>query len=243
MNTYAEGAAYVGNIQDAINALRLNNHRANTTLPSGTPNVGAPLGYRPPTSIDKGLHDSYKDKEMEYFNRTGSDMASRITRSGYTSFSGADTTVAILFKNGTPTILGECQTVSYSIFTPMQPVYNLGTNKASGFVKGPRTVAGSIIFTVFDRHAIISAFHSSYSNYQATPCLNKEYLSDELPPFDLQVTFMNEYGQSAALTIHDVRITSEGQVQSIEDMITENTMQYIATDITLMQPDFSAEPI
>ena len=48
---------------------------------------------------------------------------------------------------------------------------------------------------------------------------------------------MNEYGQSSLLIVHGVHLTSEGQVMSIEDMITENTMQYLASDITLMRPN------
>lgn len=183
----------------------------------------------------KGIHELYtRDDEQRFAN-------TEYLRNGYTSFSGADATVAILFQKGEPTIIGETQTLTYSYFAPMEPVFNLGSRKPAGFIRGPRTVAGSIIFTVFDRHVLLSAFHKAYQRYTGRPCLDRAYLPDELPPFDLQVTFLNEYGQSAGLTIHDVRITSEGQVMSIEDMITENTMQYVAADITLMQPDFVDE--
>lgn len=235
---------YSGSIEDAVKALKLLNHPANQTeTPLPTPGTG---GARPGTAqpprdtIDKGLHDRYTSHDLKMFN--GSMATDVFPQSGYTSFSGTDITVAAIFRGGLPVIIGECQTVSYSLFTPMQPVYALGTMKPSGYVKGPRTIAGSIIFTVFDRHALISAFHRSYSNYSGNPCLDKSYLPDELPPFDIQITFLNEYGQSAGITIFDVRITSEGQVQSIEDMITENTMQYMASDIRLMEPDFVQEP-
>lgn len=154
----------------------------------------------------------------------------------YTSFSGADTSVSVVFPGGEPVAVGECQTITYSIFRPMTPVFNLGSSRPNGFVRGQRTIAGSIIFTVFDRHVLLSAFHKSYRKFNA-PCLNKEMLADDLPSFDFQVTFMNEYGQSALLIIHDVRLTSEGQVMSIEDLVTENTMQYVASDITLMRPN------
>ena len=156
----------------------------------------------------------------------------------YTSFSGADTTVSIAFKGGQPIVIGTAQTVTYSIFRPMSPVYNLGSAKPAGFVRGQRTIAGSIIFTVFDRHVLLAAMHSAYAKYNAD-CLNKPMLADELPPFDLEISFTNEYGQSAFLLIYGVHITSEGQVMSIEDMITENTMQYLAEDIMLMKPDFA----
>lgn len=163
-------------------------------------------------------------------------QASTVNKEIYTSFSGTDAKVSLSFKFGQPVAIGEAQTVTYSIYRPMVPVYNLGSPKPAGFVRGPRTIAGSIIFTVFDRNVLIAAMHKAYSQYDVK-CLNKSMLTDELPPFDIQITFLNEYGQSALLAIHDVHITSEGQVSSIEDMITENTVQYIASDITVMQPD------
>lgn len=153
----------------------------------------------------------------------------------YTSFSGVDTKITISFKNGTPITVGEAQTVTYSVFRPVTPVYNLGSAKPAGYVRGERTIAGSIIFTVFDRHVLLNAFYNAYAQSGAE-CVDNEYLTDELPPFDIHMTFLNEYGQQAYLIIHDVYITTEGQVMSIEDMITENTMQYLATDITLMRP-------
>ena len=154
----------------------------------------------------------------------------------YTSFSGADAVVTLNFKNGKPIIVGECQTLTYSIYRPTVPVYALGTSKPKGYTKGPRTVAGTLIFTVFDRHVLLSALKNAYGNKDSN-CLNSILLADQIPPFDIQITFLNEYGQSSLLAVHEVRITSEGQTMSIEDMLTENTMQYLATDITLMTPD------
>jgi hypothetical protein len=58
--------------------------------------------------------------------------------------------------------------------------------------------------------------------------------TDEMPPFDINITFLNEYGNSATLNLYGVHILTEGQTMSIEDMITENTMQYLAMDIDLM---------
>lgn len=45
---------------------------------------------------------------------------------------------------------------------------------------------------------------------------------------------MNEHGNGATLNIYGVSILTEGQTMSIEDIYTENTMQYIAMDIDLM---------
>ena len=230
---------YAPSIEEALEDLNKNQLIPQPSGGSFTPVPGAEY-----SNIKKGIHEKYiLDKEQRFgSSRANYKFNTELLRSGYTSFSGADTTVSILFKKGNPIILGEMQTITYSLYTPTAPVYSLGSNNPSGFVRGPRTIAGTIIFTIFDRHPIISAFHYAYDKYMDVDCLDKEYLGDELPPFDLQVTFLNEYGQSAGLTLHDVRLTSEGQVMSIEDMITENTMQYVAANITLMQPDFVLEP-
>lgn len=154
----------------------------------------------------------------------------------HTSFSGTDTKLSISFKGGEPIYIGETQTVTYSLFRPVEPVYVLGDSRPNGFVRGQRTIAGSVIFTVFDRNVLLNAFYNAYNKYSDSECIDKEYLTDELPPFDMHLTFMNEYGVSAALVIYGCYIPSEGQVHSVEDMITENTIQYVARDITLMRP-------
>ena len=179
-------------------------------------------------TIRKNLRE---ENEHTLFNDTSSYDART-----YTSFSGSEATVSAVFPFRQPVVIGQCQTITYSLFRPMTPVYNLGKAKPSGYVRGPRTIAGSIIFTVFDRHVLLQAFHRAFSK-ESAPCLEKGIMPDELPPFDLQITFMNEYGQSSLLIVHGVHLTSEGQVMSIEDMITENTMQYLASDITLMRPN------
>jgi hypothetical protein len=162
-----------------------------------------------------------------------------------TSFSGADIVATITPTGGKPVVFGELQTVSYSIYRPTQPVYALGQINAKGVVRGQRTIAGSLIFTVFDRHVLQNVL-DSYSvgangswNFTQSDIdeMRRDMKTDELPPFDINITFMNEYGNSSVLNIRSCHILTEGQTMSIEDMITENTMQYIAMDIDLMTPN------
>lgn len=164
-----------------------------------------------------------------------------------TSFSGADIVATITPMGGKPVVFAEIQTISYSTYRPTMPVQTLGRVTPSGFVRGPRTVAGSIIFTVFDRHVLQNVFNSidDASKKEKGKCWNlgdeelanmrDNMKADDLPPFDINITFMNEYGNKAYMNIYGVVIISEGQTMSIEDMFTENTMQYIATDIQQMK--------
>jgi hypothetical protein len=141
----------------------------------------------------------------------------------YTSFSGTDIVATLAFPGKAPVVFGELQTITYSIHRDKFPVRTLGRINPKGFAFGGRTIAGSLIFTVFDRHAIISAFGSPFS------------VTDELPPFDVTINLKNEYGDASVIRITGITIIDEGQVMSIEDILTENTMSYMATDIVLME--------
>ena len=164
----------------------------------------------------------------------------------YTSFGGSDIVASITPLGGKPIIIGELQTVSYSIYRPTTPVYTLGTINPKGVVRGQRMIAGSLIFTVFDRHVLKNIVYAHkaldgsgggiFANDECGDIGNVYYNAkgDELPPFDITISFLNEYGNASSLTIYGVYLVSEGQTMSIEDMITENTMQYIALDIDLM---------
>lgn len=172
----------------------------------------------------------------------GSKKKSSYTESLYqntfNSFSGADITPVIKTEDGKPIVLGSIQTMSYSVYRPTAPVFALGRIGAKGVVRGARTIAGSLIFTVFDRHALYDVMQQINAGDEENN-IGKRNIekSDELPPFDITVNFLNEYGQSAQLILYGVHLISEGQTMSIEDMITENTMEFVAIDIDIMKPD------
>jgi hypothetical protein len=175
------------------------------------------------------------------------------TRAHYRSFSGTDYVATIYWKMGNPIILDSLQTISYSTFRQKMPVNVLGQQRTVGYTDGYLTVAGSMIFTALDRNPLIDAFvksqlgiadsylsvveeadnrYNSYSNNQ-----DMELRPDSLPPFDILLVGMNEYGESADIRFYNCRIQEEGQTMSIEDKITENTYTYIAEDVRVMRPN------
>lgn len=72
---------------------------------------------------------------------------------GYNSFSGVD--IKGVFGNQ---VIGELQAVSYSITREKAPLYTMGSADPRSFSRGKRGIAGTLIFLVFDRHALISTF-------------------------------------------------------------------------------------
>lgn len=124
-------------------------------------------------------------------------------------------------------ILGEMQTVSYSIHMEKRPIRSIGNVNAKDYVMGPRTIAGSLVFSVFNKHFAEDIINALNAGYRA----GTAFLVDELPPFDITISAANEYGYRSSLVIYGVRLLNEGQVMSINDVYTENTYQFFATDL------------
>ena len=68
----------------------------------------------------------------------------------YSAFSGAD---MIAHINSTP--VGTLQAVTISITREVAPIYSMGSADVKCFVKGKRGIAGTLSFSMFDRHAIL----------------------------------------------------------------------------------------
>jgi hypothetical protein len=52
-----------------------------------------------------------------------------------------------------------------------------------------------------------------------------------LPPFDVVLSFFNEYGLAAKMKLFGITIVDEGQTMSVDDLITEQTYTYMARGI------------
>lgn len=148
------------------------------------------------------------------------------------SYSGTDC-VAIAQVNEQLVMLGNVATFSYSIFREKSPVRVLGRSHPKGYTAGSRTLAGSIIFVVFDRSPLsevlkLFKFTRNPADRYSSP------VADQLPPIDLFLSFGNEYGHTSVLKIYALEIVQENQVHSINDIYSENTMQYVARDMDVM---------
>jgi hypothetical protein len=56
--------------------------------------------------------------------------------------------------------------------------------------------------------------------------------ADQVPPFDVTLTFANEYGQAAFQKIYDVDILNEGSGVSVDRIVIERQMTFIARRIS-----------
>jgi hypothetical protein len=67
-------------------------------------------------------------------------------RATYTTYSGADISAVVNDK-----VVGELQGISYSVTREKVPIYTMGSPDPRSFSRGKRGIAGSMVFTVFNK--------------------------------------------------------------------------------------------
>lgn len=188
----------------------------------------------------------------------------------YTTFSGCD--IVATFGD---TVIGELQAITYSVSREKAPVYTMGSPEPRSFSRGKRGIAGTLVFTVFDRDALIGAIKTNVTRIGSNPnnpATNTAYVpmtidewdkvmsgqvkdttaeertrnitqenvaplyADELPPFDVTISFANEYGQKAVLVIYGLEILNEGTGFSIDSVTTEKACTFVARKVDYMRP-------
>jgi hypothetical protein len=188
----------------------------------------------------------------------------------YNSMSGVD--IKAVFHNHAVVPL---QAISYAVQREKAPVYTMGHPDPRAFSRGKRGIAGTLIFAIFDTHALVGTNQGIFKD--ATFWADKEeirpsvdtrssgfaevstvgpgvsvdnaggeastlfigddqrltqpWYSDQIPPFDVTLTGANELGTVMSMKIIGVEILNEGYGISIDDLMSEMQMTYIARAI------------
>lgn len=137
--------------------------------------------------------------------------------------------------------LDSIQTISVSIFREKVPVRALGYTNVRGYTRGPRTIAGSMIFAIFHDHPLHALMRKNdyfYDFSYDAPFTGGRLsditttFADYIPPMNLLIEYQNELGSAAVLGLIGVELTTDGITTSIEDILTEDTFQWVARDVT-----------
>lgn len=181
------------------------------------------------TDEQKALEPTKTDAQQyeEAYGKAGRDMW---RERKYETFSGADMVVYFAFPGYRPVDVGTASLISYSIYREKKQIRTIGAINTKGITKGPRTVSGRMVFTVVREH-IVEMIKRELPYTRAL----KNLLMDELPPFDILVSFGNEYGASAGLVIQGVTFVDEQKTMTVDDLYTENIYTYLARDIEVMK--------
>lgn len=124
-----------------------------------------------------------------------------------------------------------------------------------------RGIAGSLIFTVFDRPGMWKAMRDALYAAKSTDIQNKEsrqagvkpeavhalgdnlgvslrtpVYADQLPPFDITLAAANEMGQLATMRIFGVDILNIGSGMSVDDIVNEQQATFVARSLTDWMP-------
>ena len=196
----------------------------------------------------------------------GGNISSQISRT-YNSFSGCD-----IHATFAGVQIGELQGVSYTVTREKAPIYTMGSVDCRGYSRGKRGIAGSLVFAVFDRTALLDTLRkiegqgkfvtdatelaisgrrttdqrgslSGAGTNSLTQLPNvpegdsffevaDAWYLDQLPPFNIVLNAVNEYGHRMRKTIWNVEILNSGSGISIDDIMIDESMTFVATHIT-----------
>lgn len=194
----------------------------------------------------------------------------------YTSFSGCD----IVCTFGT-TVIGSLTAITYSVQREKVPIFTFGSANPRSFSRGKRGIGGSLVFSVFDRDALLAAINQNdnidMSSFQriggdlnmkpltidnwdkqmtdiaqaseqtsstenATSITQnvaikaRPYYDDEVPPFDITISFANEYGQKAVTQIYACEILNEANGFSMDSIQSQKACTFVARSVQYMRP-------
>jgi len=126
-------------------------------------------------------------------------------------------------------------TVSYSSFREKFAVRSLGRTHAKGYTRGPRTIAGTMVFNTMQEQALMGLTNKEYVLDKDNAPHPNAISVDQIEPFNFLFVFANEYGAYSVMHLFGIEISSEGQEMSIDNLLTQNTFNFYATDLVPMQ--------
>lgn len=179
------------------------------------------------------------------------------------SYSGADCRAYAFFPGSPENMidLSSLATISISVHEAKSPVRRLGERGVSGYTRGIRTIAGSMVFLVIEDHPLWKLIHYNINYIPRTSYIstdwnrdsdrnrslsriNQRKLSTMIRPFNIMLVYQTEviknkyiengtntiHNEKASLMIEKIDILNEGLVTSVNDMVTEVQMQFVAQD-------------
>lgn len=173
------------------------------------------------------------------FNANGALTSSYINNT--TTYTGADLTIIVDLVNAETTaanqqtnrkILVECTTFTVSIHREKAAVRAAGYINPKGFARGRRTIAGTLVLTQFT----VDVLYEWLMGQQVLGhdvSKDTQYVKvDQLPPFNMTLVFGDEFGNVSYRRVLGVDFVTDGVIYSSNDMLSEQTISYMASDFT-----------
>lgn len=185
------------------------------------------------------------------------DKSSPELRDGVSAYSGSDTTAYIFLpalytkkqleqdvqsflttsqSRSVYRKLGSLSYISLSSTRSKSMVTSLGRATGLGYTRGVRVITGVMTFLQLDRTAFYPLYSSSYKKNSYSGIYKNTTLADELPPFDLLLTYVNERGSVSYRVISHVEIVQSQHTDSIDDVNPLEVFSFVALRMTPLIP-------
>lgn len=128
----------------------------------------------------------------------------------------------------------EATTITVSVHREVSPVRASGYYNPKGFALGKRTIAGTLIVTQFTADVLFNFIQSILMTDGSKDSTFTKI--DQLPPFNITMIFTNELGYASQRKLLGVKFVTDGVVYSIQDMMVEQTISWMALDFTPLVP-------
>lgn len=214
---------------------------------SSNGNIAQPY-FAPLSQDDTALPTGFSKSDI---NSAQSSLSPKVDLYGDMSYTGSNLKVMLEVANTSQTGAGtsvrisrqitELTTITVSVHRVKSPAPAMGYINSKGWARGRRTVAGTMVLTqlstdILSTFLLSSAFTSDLSK-------DSQYVKvDQLPPFNLSMMFADEYGHMSYQRILGVEFVTSGNVYSIQDMLSEQTVSYVAADFTPLLPYSKNDP-
>lgn len=176
------------------------------------------------------------------------------------SYSGADCDAYAYFDHDPKRKvykLNSLATISISVHEAKSPVRRLGDRGISGITSSIRTIAGSMIMLTIEDHPLGEMLADQYKYVQSwsrdqgrsKSGLSFRNLSTMLPEFNIMLVYKTEITknkkrrsfnyiggeENTSVLIKNVSLVNEGMVTSINDLVTEVSLQFICKDVQMIE--------
>lgn len=161
------------------------------------------------------------------------------------AFAATDIHAMLVLPGGEIATLGQLAALSISTHRDTFPVTAMGTVSARGFTQGHRTVAGTLIFHTID----VAAFAFRGNSWRSRPDAGQggaewgASAADELPLFDVHLTYVNDVGMVSYESLYGVRLLDFGKTVSLENLHPVESYSYMALDYVPLRPLISGDSV
>lgn len=130
--------------------------------------------------------------------------------------------------------LGTLQTLSVQTVREKFAVRALGHAYAKAYTRGTRTLAGSMIFTLFEEHPLSKLIRAMGESKRYSGTEVSSLIPDQIPPIDITIVFANEYGAISEQRLYGVEFVNDSTTYSIENLLSEQILQFTCRDIDIL---------